>query len=281
MATIDEYIAEYLTDIDTFLSPRSGVQEIVAGSIPAAQVVTDPSIVSIVNQSTAQGTQEVIPLTRIEDRQILDNNTLRDDDESLSRVLSANIKENPIITAIPISQTDIDARSEAFVPPSPEEPQEASIIQSQQTPLTLPATELVVDRSEERATEQEQFFNETVRPDSEENVSSELVNSLTQDVGQTIPEGAREIIREFVQAFLDAEEQSLQSRSAIGSETELVDEQFIFDPNVSLFAAADQQYSSIADAVERESRIQQVVSGTIESSFDSFSSTESLASSGG
>lgn len=280
MATIDEYIAEYLTDIQTFVGSRTGTDELVAGSIPPALIVTDPKIVSVVQQSTSQGAQEVIPLTRVADRQILDDNILRDDDESLTKVLSANIKENPIVTSLPVSQTDIDARSEAFVPPSPEEPQPATILQSQQTPLTLPATELVVDNTEERTTEQDIFFNETARPDNEANTSIDLKDTITQDVAQSIPENSQEIIREFVQTFLEAEEQSLQSRSAIGSATEIQTEQFIFDPNVSLFSAVDQTYFDVQTAVVQSASIEDAVSATSESNFDSFSSTESLSSGG-
>lgn len=277
MASIDEYISDYLTNIETYEDVRGGFQNVSSTQIPAAQIVTDPNAVVIIQQSTARGAQEIIPIIDTTRGQILEDTNLRDDVTALTQVLTAKIDTTEGVTSTSVSQTEIDSREEAFVPVSPETPQTPSIIQSSAPPETLPITEIIPDLSVETTTEQQVFQQEA----QEQSTVVDLKVSIEEDVSQSIPPEAQVIIQEFAATFIDAEEQSQQNRELIASSTEVTVERFVFDPTVSLFAAADAAYSSIGQAVQAQATIQDVVADTSGVSFESFTSTESLASTGG
>lgn len=283
MATIDEYIADNLTNIQTYVDVRSGLPNLNDNIIPPAEFVTDPNIVSIVQQSTARGALEVIPLVETQRGQLLENTNLRDDDAALTQALTSKIETSESVLAVGVSQTEVDSREEAFVPSSTETPQKVSVIVFGEPPATLPITEIIPDKSTEQQTE-EQAFNAAVGSQNDEQSSTvDLQLAITEDVSQSVPPEAQIIVQQF---FADvaaiAEEQSTSDLTAIAASTERTIEKFVFDPGKSLFAAADAQYETAQAAVEEVAAATEQVSAALAdtSSFDSFTSTESLASSG-
>lgn len=255
MATIDEFISTYLTNIETSKTSRGNITTITS-EIPGAVFVDDFNIVAVFQRSTRLGETEIIPITKEaeEPKPILpDVSFERNERDVIRRVNNTGARARSSVLTTESTITTFDSRIETVVPEiersSEDTPQPAVKIDEALTDDLLEPVRLEITQINQPVTTQVFDVGEIQQTDAEEqNLSFELQDTVVSTVSQEVESQAVLLAVQGAVGDLLAlqEELSLSIQATLEG---VEDSVTAFDPNTSLFAPPDADYQSIEEAL--------------------------------
>lgn len=257
MATLDEFISANFTNLDLIETGRRGRSGVNAlrTPIPNIQIVEDPNIVAIFENSRRGGVLEVVPvILEGEEVNILpDASFERNTADVIRRVNNTDRvdRTQTVLDRGQMGQTVFDARIETVVPeierPVEETPVAAIVIEESLTDSLLEPTQLTVTQINQSTSRSVLSFRQAETDQEEQNVGAELQDGVTNTISQEISANAILLTQQVV-SDIAAQQEELSLAIRAGLE-ETRPEIYQFDPNTSLFTPPDANIQSVQDAL--------------------------------
>lgn len=271
MATLDEYISTFYSNIQTDIGPQ-GYPTVFREPIPPASFVENDKVVRVIQRSTISGEQELIPVTvptGSETRTVIKSTEVPRTEESvLERLVNANIiQSEESVLSTDNSKTFFDAREEAISVEinRPVQRTEFAAVKSQDSPdstdlirtVDLQLIQIIQPQSTDAIDfSTPQSIQDEISPSTELQSSVAQVSQIvSQDAVLLTQQFALQLIAERAEANL---ERSITLTRGLSAEEQIA-ERFNFDPNTSLFSSPDLIFQSFQQASTAASAAQAVV----------------------
>lgn len=256
MATLDEYITTFFSDIKVADGP-SGYPNVITNPAPPAAFVESEKVVDVVEKSTALGQRSLIPVTvptGEETRTVIGNTDLpRTDESALDRIINANLQAPDTILSTEPSQTFFDARDEAVISEI-NRPVAVTDFAAVKVEESIDSTDLIqnVDLELVQLNQRQEtsVLNLSAQVlDQDEVVESPDLQDSVLRVSQLIAPEAILLTQTFSAAFTaQLEDTQLELSSVLPTNLtpeQQIAESFIFDPNTALFQSPDESFTSV------------------------------------